>query len=186
MTSPYQPRRKHRRGLILLAVGGGALAVAVVASALGSGNSPTATPAGSPAAHSSAPAAPPATETPAPPDTAPADVPSDTTAPAMTPAQQQAVQSAQGYLEDGQGFSEKGLIDQLTSSYGEGFAKADAEFAVTYLHPDWNAQAVESAQGYLDSGEGFSRAGLIDQLTSAYGEQFTHAQAVYAVDKVGL
>lgn len=104
----------------------------------------------------------------------------------MTASQQQAVQSAQSYLSDGQGFSEKGLLDQLTSSYGEGFSMADAQFAVSYLNPDWNAQAVESAQGYMNSGQGFSRQGLIDQLTSPYGEQFTYAQAVYAVDKIGL
>jgi hypothetical protein len=42
-----------------------------------------------------------------------------------------------------------------------------------------------SAKSYMDMG-GFSRAGLIDQLTSPYGEQFTLAQATYAVNHVGL
>jgi hypothetical protein len=46
-------------------------------------------------------------------------------------------------------------------------------------------QALDSAQSYLSDGQGFSRASLIDQLTSPYGEQFTYAQAVYA-DQVGL
>ena len=33
---------------------------------------------------------------------------------------------------------------------------------------------------------GFSRNGLIQQLSSSAGEGFTHAQAVYAADAVGL
>jgi len=39
-------------------------------------------------------------------------------------------------------------------------------------------QAIESAESYLQMG-GLSRVGLIEQLESPYGEQFTHAQAVY-------
>jgi hypothetical protein len=35
-------------------------------------------------------------------------------------------------------------------------------------------------------GQGFSRAGLIDQLDSPYGGKFTYAQAVYAANQVGL
>jgi hypothetical protein len=35
-------------------------------------------------------------------------------------------------------------------------------------------------------GTGFSRSGLINQLTSPYGEKFTLAQATYAVNQVGL
>jgi hypothetical protein len=38
----------------------------------------------------------------------------------------------------------------------------------------------------MSDGQGFSRASLIDQLTSPYGEQFTYAQAVYAAGQVGL
>ena len=41
-------------------------------------------------------------------------------------------------------------------------------------------QALESAKSYLEMG-GFSRANLIHQLESPYGEHFTHAQAVYGV-----
>jgi hypothetical protein len=100
-------------------------------------------------------------------------------------ARQQAIQSAQSYLDMGSGFSRAGLIGQLDSPYGEGFTVALATFAVDNVHADWNQQAVLSAKGYLSMG-GFSRAGLIDQLTSSYGEQFTYAQAVYAVNKVGL
>ena len=102
----------------------------------------------------------------------------------MTGAQQQGVDAAQGYLSEGQGFSDQGLLNQLTSSAGNGFPKSDAEFAISYLKPNWDAQAVEAAQGYLSDGEGFSRSGLIQQLTSSYGDGFTEAQAEYAVNKV--
>jgi host cell surface-exposed lipoprotein len=61
---------------------------------------------------------------------------------------------------------------------------ADAVFGVNHLHPDCNAQAVESAKGYLNDGQGFSRWDLLNQLTSSYGEKFTQAQAEYAVGKV--
>lgn len=108
------------------------------------------------------------------------------TAPAMTAAEQQAVAAAQGYLDLGTGFSKEGLLKQLTSSYGNGFSEKDAEFAVSYLKPDWNAQAVEAAKGYMNLNTGFSRASLIQQLTSSYGSGFTEAQAEYAADKVGL
>jgi hypothetical protein len=115
-----------------------------------------------------------------------AQAPTTQAPPSLTVAEQQAVESAQSYLSDGQGFSEQGLLNQLTSSYGEGDTTADAKFAISYLHPDWDAQAVESAKGYLSDGQGFSRAGLIQQLTSSYGEGFTYAQAVYAVNQAGL
>ena len=106
--------------------------------------------------------------------------------PAMSIAEQQAVTSAQGYLDLGSGFSYQSLLKQLTSSYGDGFSTSDAVFAINYLKPDWDAQAVEAAQGYLKLGTGFSRSSLIQQLTSSYGDGFTEAQAEYAVSKVGL
>jgi hypothetical protein len=134
----------------------------------------------SPSASNPAPAAPTTTAPAAPATSAPA-------APAgPTASQQQALDSAQSYLSDGQGFSRAGLIKQLTSKYGEGFSQADATWAVDHSGANWDAQAVESAKGYLSDGQGFSRASLIDQLTSPYGEQFTYAQAVYAVNQVGL
>lgn len=164
-------------GLVL-----GLLVIIVIAVSLGGGSHKTAvvTPTNAPLPTYSAPVAPapPAPTTQAP---APAQAPA---APAMTGAQSQAVQSAQGYLSDGQGFSQEGRLQQLTSSYGEGFAKADAQFAINYLHPNWDAQAVESAQGYMNDGQGFSRSALTQQLTSSYGEGFTQAQANYAVNKV--
>jgi hypothetical protein len=45
---------------------------------------------------------------------------------------------------------------------------------------------VISAKGYMSDGQGFSRQGLIDQLSSSAGEGFTLAQATYAADQVGL
>ena len=81
-------------------------------------------------------------------------------------------------------FSRTGLIQQLSSEYGEGYPKADAVFAVNHIDVDWNEQAAESAKDYLDY-DSFSRQGLIDQLSSEYGEAFTMAQAIHGVNKAG-
>jgi ABC-type transport system involved in multi-copper enzyme maturation permease subunit len=141
-------------------------------------NTPTAVPAGTmpaPAAPvSSAPAAPVSSAPAAPVSSAPAG-------PSMTTAQQQAVDAATGYLSMGQGFSEQGLLNQLTSSAGNGFPKSDAEFAISYLHPNWDQQAVDAAKGYLSMGQGFSEQGLLNQLTSSAGSGFTQAQAEFAI-----
>ena len=95
--------------------------------------------------------------------------------------QREALDSAKSYLEMG-GFSRAGLIDQLTSSYGEGFSHADAVWGVNHAHANWNAEAVQAAKAYLGTSH-FSRAGLIQQLESPYGDHFTHAQAVYGVSR---
>ncbi|WP_431218519.1 Ltp family lipoprotein [Leifsonia xyli] len=108
------------------------------------------------------------------------------TGPTLTVSQQQALLAAKGYLSSGMGFSYQGLIDQLSSPYGNGFDVADATIAVNSLNADWNAQAVAAAKGYLSSGQGFSHQSLVDQLTSAYGNKFTPEQAEYAVGQVGL
>jgi len=169
-------RKSHkvRNGIGLAFIGLTALVISVNAA-----NGGTTHLAAAPKPAVTAPAAP-APAAPAP------SAPAAPAAPAPTAAQQQALSSAQGYLSDGQGFSEAGLLKQLTSSYGEKFATADAEWAIAQLHPDWNAQAVISAKGYMSDGQGFSRDGLIQQLTSSYGEGFTLAQATYAVNQVGL
>ena len=93
--------------------------------------------------------------------------------------------AAQSYLSEGSGFSQYSLDQQLTSSYGSGFSQADAQFAINYLHPDWDAQAVDAAKGYMQQG-GFSAESLTQQLTSDAGNGFTEAQAAYAVAQVGL
>ncbi len=45
--------------------------------------------------------------------------------------------------------------------------------------------AVEAAESYLEF-TSFSKNGLIQQLSSKFGDGYTRAQAVYAVNKVGL
>jgi hypothetical protein len=173
-----------RKNLIIVPAGFAALAIGVSLTACSPSSSTT--PAPSPSSSTTL-AAPPssAAPTPAPPSTSSAPVTAPST-PSLTSSQQQAVTSAQGYLSDGEGFSYNGLLQQLTSSAGDGFSNADASFALNYLHPDWNAQAAIAAKGYLSDGEGFSRTSLIQQLTSSYGDGFTQAQAEYGVDQAGL
>jgi Host cell surface-exposed lipoprotein len=173
--TPTPPRKRHRvrNTVLVLAVLAG---MGGIASAVSGGSHPAANP------------APPATSAPAPATSQPAASEPATSAPAApagTVSQQQALESAKSYLALGTGFSEKGLIDQLSSQYGDKFSVADATWAVAHSGADWNAQAVMSAKGYMKMG-GFSRAGLIDQLTSPSGDQFTLAQATYAVNQVGL
>ncbi len=98
-------------------------------------------------------------------------------APELTLSQQNAVGSAEKYLAY-TSFSRSGLIDQLEY---EGYATADAEFAVDHVAPDWNGQAALKAKSYLDMTT-FSRQGLIDQLVF---EGFTPEQAEYGVTAVG-
>ena len=42
-------------------------------------------------------------------------------------------------------------------------------------------QAIDSAQSYLAMGQGFSKAGLMSQLTSSAGEGFSHKLAAFAL-----
>jgi hypothetical protein len=106
--------------------------------------------------------------------------------PSLTGPQQQAIQSAQNYLSEDQGFSQTGLIHQLSSKYGDGFPTAVATFAVGYLNVNWYEQAVLAAKAYKSTGGGFSCSGMIQQLSSSYGSGFTHAQAVYGADHAGV
>jgi hypothetical protein len=112
------------------------------------------------------------------------DSPEPADEPELTVSQENAVSAAENYLSIA-GFSEQGLIDQLSSDYGDGFPRKDAIVAVKSLDVDWNEQAVRSAENYLDIG-GFSRQGLIDQLSSPAGDKYTVKQATYAADQVGL
>ncbi len=98
--------------------------------------------------------------------------------PTMTVAQENAVQSAQSYIDMG-GFSKQGLIGQLEY---EKFSKKDATFAANNVDANWNQQAAQSAESYMDMG-GFSRQGLIDQLEY---EGFTTKQATFGANSVGL
>ncbi len=60
-------------------------------------------------------------------------------APDFTVAQENAIESAQSYL-DMSGFSRAGLIGQLSSKAGDGFKMADAVFAVNHVKVDWNKE----------------------------------------------
>jgi hypothetical protein len=97
-------------------------------------------------------------------------------------ANRRALESAQSYLAMS-GFSKQGLYEQLSSSAGEGFTPAQAQYAVDHVAVDWNKEAVQSARSYLEMMP-MSRAELIEQLSSSAGEGFTYEQALYAVNKV--
>ena len=101
----------------------------------------------------------------------------------LTSSQKNAVRSATQYLRMS-GFSREGLIDQLSSSSGEGYDLADATAAVDSLDVDWNENAVKSAKQYLRM-SGFSCKGLIDQLSSSAGEKFTVSQATFGAQQAG-
>ena len=74
--------------------------------------------------------------------------------------------SAENYL-DTMAFSRKGLIEQLSSSAGEGFSRADATYAVNHVDVNWNEQAAKAAaelsrhDGVLTSGP--NRAALVER-----------------------
>jgi hypothetical protein len=127
--------------------------------------------------------APPVTE-PAPTTEPPTTAPPTTAAPAETAGQKNARRSAQQYINT-MPFSRAGLIHQLESSAGAGFAHEDAVYGADSLNADWNAQAVRAAKQYLDT-MAFSRDGLIHQLESSAGAQFTHDEAVFGVNGAGL
>ena len=101
----------------------------------------------------------------------------------LTGPQRNAVRSAESYLSF-TGFSRAGLIDQLSSSYGDGYDVADATAAVDSLAIDWKYQAVRSARQYLEM-MGFSCKGLIEQLSSDAGEKYTKSQAGYGAQQAG-
>ncbi len=96
-----------------------------------------------------------------------------------------AVSKAQTYLEIG-GFSKQGLIDQLSSEYGEKYPVETATRAVEFIEEngmvDWNEQAYMSAKLYL-SFEEFSEEDLVEQLSGEYSEGFTREQAEYGAEK---
>jgi hypothetical protein len=170
-TKALRPWYKKKRwilslGLILL------IGIASVGSSSEDGTSPPT---------ADAPKATPQSDEPSPAPAAPA-APAEPAEPELTSGQENALESGQSYV-DMSGFSKQGLIQQLSSSAGEGFSKADAVFAANHVDVNWNDEAVESAQDYLDMSS-FSRDGLIEQLSSSAGEGFTLAQAQYAADKV--
>lgn len=101
----------------------------------------------------------------------------------LTGPQKNARRNAESYLSMA-GFSRQGLIDQLSSDYGNGYSVADATAAVDSMTVDWNEQAARSAQSYLNM-TGFSCKGLIDQLSSDAGNKYTREQAEYGARQAG-
>jgi hypothetical protein len=101
----------------------------------------------------------------------------------LTGPQKNAVRSAKDYLSMA-GFSRDGLIQQLSSSAGDGYDVADATAAVDSLGADWNENAARSAKEYL-SMSGFSCNGLIEQLSSSAGDKYTVSQATYGAQQAG-
>ena len=103
----------------------------------------------------------------------------------MTAGQKNAYKAAKNYLAF-MSFSKDGLINQLSSEYGDGYSVEDAEFAVNYLEEngevDWNEQAYKAAKNYLNT-MSFSLDNLINQLESDAGDKYTHEQAVYGAEK---
>lgn len=83
--------------------------------------------------------------------------------------------------------SKASILDQLTSSAGEGFPQEEARWAVNQLdttaHVDWNANALETAKNYYTTMH-MSKSEILDQLTSSAGERFTQEQAQYAVQNL--
>jgi hypothetical protein len=131
--------------------------------------------------------APPVTAPPvtAPPVTAPPVTAPPVTTPPAPVLNKNAVQAAKQYLNAEPGFSQAGLIAQLDSPDGSGFSVADATAAVDSLTVNWDAQAVDAAKNYNSSIGGFSCSGMIQQLDSPDGDQFTVAQATYGATQAG-
>lgn len=102
----------------------------------------------------------------------------------LSRAQINAVRSAELYLSIS-GFSRSGLIQQLSSDFGDGYNRADATIAVDSMNIDWNKQAVRSANQYL-SMMGFSCNGLIEQLSSSVGDGYTESQARFGASQAGV
>lgn len=77
--------------------------------------------------------------------------------------------------------SKQGVYEQLTSDAGEQFSASAAQYAIDHLTDvDWNENALKKAKDYQDN-MSMSPAEIHDQLTSSAGEQFTQAEADYAI-----
>ena len=109
---------------------------------------------------------------------APSTPPPAPAKPQLTTAQENAVRTAESYLEMS-GFSQKGLIKQLEF---EGYSVKDAQIALGTIPVNWNNEAAESAKAYTEM-TGFSRSSLIKQLEF---EGFTKKQAQFGATSVGL
>lgn len=93
-----------------------------------------------------------------------------------------ALSKAQSYANN-MNMSKKGVYEQLTSSYGEGFSEEAAEYAIANVKTDWKENAVKKGEDYAKK-MNMSRQDVYEQLTSEYGEGFTAEEAQYAVSKI--
>lgn len=97
-----------------------------------------------------------------------------------TTGQKNALKKAESYSNT-MHMSKNGIYKQLTSEYGEGFTKEEAQYAVDNMKADWKANALAKAKSYQDS-MNMSKNAIYKQLTSEYGEGFTAEEAQYAID----
>lgn len=99
---------------------------------------------------------------------------------------EQAVISAMNYIES-MSYSEKTTLEELQSEYTGKFTKEQAEYAIKYINDnklvDWDDVAFNYAKMTLNS-MAYSKDGLISQTEDEYGGQFTHDQAVNAVERL--
>lgn len=79
--------------------------------------------------------------------------------------------------------SKKGIYQQLTSEYGEGFTSEAAQYAIDNMEVDWKANALAKAKTYQSS-MSMSKSAIYNQLTSDAGEGFTAEEAQYAIDNL--
>lgn len=97
-----------------------------------------------------------------------------------TKGQRNALKKAESYSELLH-MSKKGIYKQLTSEYGEGFTKEEAQYAIDNLNVDYKQNALEKAKSYQDT-LNMSKKRIYQQLISSYGEGFTKEEAKYAID----
>ena len=97
-----------------------------------------------------------------------------------TTGQKNALKKAESYSNT-MHMSKNGIYKQLTSEYGEGFTKEEAQYAIDNMKADWKANALAKAKSYQES-MSMSKSAIYKQLTSEYGEGFTAEEAQYAID----
>lgn len=99
---------------------------------------------------------------------------------------EQAVMAALNYAES-MNYSEKTVLEELKSDMAGQFTKEQAEYAINYINEnklvDWDEIAFEAAKVSLES-MAYSRDGLIANLEGEYDGNFTHDQAVRAVERI--
>ena len=78
-----------------------------------------------------------------------------------TTGEDNALKSAESYLQMSTGFSEKGLREQLAF---EGYVDSEVDYAIDNCGADWKEQCKKSAESYLSGSMSFSKEGLIEQL----------------------